>query len=109
ILHAAFVHPARSCDQVRKVEWDRIHTSMRQILETAVLYEGSTLSDGTYRNALNQEGGYQNHHRVYDKADAICLRCREGKIRRVVQAQRSTFFCPICQPRSGKPSATKPR
>lgn len=109
ILHAASVHPARACHQVRRNEWERIHASMRQILETAVLYEGSTLSDGTYRNALNQSGGYQNHHRVYDKADDVCLRCRQGKIHRIVQAQRSTFFCPVCQPRSGKVVAAKPR
>ena len=39
-----------------------------EVLELAILHEGSTLSDGTYRNALNQSGGYQNHHRVYDRA-----------------------------------------
>lgn len=105
ILHAAGVHPARTCDRIRQPEWERIHTAMREILETAVHYEGSTLADGTYRNALNQAGGYQNHHRVYDKADRACLRCRTGTIQRVVQAQRSTFFCPICQPRSVRRSA----
>ncbi len=48
------------------------------VLETAIRYEGSTLGDGTYRNALNQEGGYQNHHRVYDRADEACPRLRSG-------------------------------
>jgi formamidopyrimidine-DNA glycosylase len=33
---------------------------------------------------------------VYDRAGEKCRRCR-GKIRRITQAQRSTFFCPSCQ------------
>jgi formamidopyrimidine-DNA glycosylase len=67
------------------------------VLEEAVRYEGSTLSDGTYRNALNQAGGYQNHHRVYDREGQPCPRCIAGPIKRIVQAQRSTFFCAGCQ------------
>ncbi len=64
----------------------------------AIRYEGSTLGDGTYRNALNQAGDYQNHHRVYDRAGEACSSCGAGnRIVRIVQAQRATFFCPICQ------------
>ena len=68
-----------------------------QWIETAIKYEGSTLSDGTYRNALNKAGGYQNHHRVYDRADDTCPSCGKCQIVRIVQAQRATFFCPRCQ------------
>jgi formamidopyrimidine-DNA glycosylase len=68
------------------------------VLEEAIRHEGSTLSDGTYRNALNEAGGYQNHHRVYDRAGQVCRRCGQSSIERIVQAQRSTFYCPTCQP-----------
>ena len=44
-------------------------------LELAIRHEGSTLSDGTYRNALNQAGGFQNHHRVYDREGKPCVSC----------------------------------
>jgi formamidopyrimidine-DNA glycosylase len=98
ILFLARVHPARRCDRIRNDEWTAIHQAMQQVLETAIRYEGSTLSDGTYRNALNQAGGYQNHHRVYDRAGERCVQC-SAEIVRVVQAQRSTFFCPTCQPK----------
>jgi formamidopyrimidine-DNA glycosylase len=54
------------------------------------------LADGTYRNALNQAGDYQNHHRVYDRTGEPCPECGTP-IRRMVQAQRATFFCPQCQ------------
>ena len=71
---------------------------MCEILQLAIQYEGSTLADGTYRNALNQAGDYQNHFRVYDREGERCPRCRaKSMVERVVQAQRSTFFCPGCQ------------
>jgi formamidopyrimidine-DNA glycosylase len=99
ILHLAGVHPARACRLITRSQWESIAAATREVLELAVKYEGSTLSDGTYRNALNNEGGYQNHHRVYDKAGQPCPRCNGAVIQRIVQAQRSTFFCPYCQKR----------
>jgi formamidopyrimidine-DNA glycosylase len=96
-LHRAKVHPATRCEQLKPAQWKRIHTFLGEVLQDAILHEGSTLSDGTYRNALNQSGGYQNAHLVYDRADEVCLTCRRGKIQRIVQAQRSTFYCAVCQ------------
>jgi formamidopyrimidine-DNA glycosylase len=43
-----------------------------------------------------EEGG-ANRFRVYDREGERCRRCRRGTIRRIVQAQRATFFCPSCQ------------
>lgn len=98
ILHRAGIHPRRRCDRLNRSDWEALCAETRVVLEEAIRYEGSTLSDGTYRNALNQSGGYQNQHLVYDRADELCRRCHTGLIRRIVQAQRSTFFCPTCQP-----------
>ncbi len=102
ILHLAGVHPRRRCDRLRAADWQRIHEAMLHVLNTAILYEGSTLGDGTYRNALNEQGGYQSQHQVYDRAGQACRTCSAGTIERIVQAQRSTFFCDHCQPRSGR-------
>jgi formamidopyrimidine-DNA glycosylase len=99
ILHRARVNPLRRCDLLRTDEWAAIHSALLEILDEAIRYEGSTLGDGTYRNALNEQGSYQNHHRVYDRADETCTQCGRAKIQRIVQAQRATFFCPACQPR----------
>ena len=96
MLHLAGIHPAHRCDQLRPDDWRRLQQSARQVLEAAIRHEGSTLADGTCRNALNEQGGFQNHHRVYDRAGKPCLACG-GAIVRIVQAQRSTFFCPECQ------------
>jgi formamidopyrimidine-DNA glycosylase len=97
ILHLAAIHPAKRCDKLTVAQWQAIRERMLEVLNLAIQHEGSTLSDGTYRNALNQAGGYQNHHRVYDRAGEICLSCGQKEIVRIVQAQRATFYCPNCQ------------
>jgi formamidopyrimidine-DNA glycosylase len=97
ILHAAGISPRKPCHRLRAVDWSRLHAAIQGVLTEAIRYEGSTLSDGTYRNALNQQGGYQNHHRVYDREGEPCPTCRKATIKRIVQAQRSTFYCPRCQ------------
>jgi formamidopyrimidine-DNA glycosylase len=102
ILFVAGVDPRTPCRSLTWPQWQRIHTATQRVLLEAIEHEGSTLSDGTYRNALNGEGGYQHFHRVYDRQGQACPRCHQGAIRRIVQAQRSTFFCPICQRKKGQ-------
>jgi formamidopyrimidine-DNA glycosylase len=99
ILHLARIHPALPCRRVRGAQWSKLHAAMGQVLQAAIRHQGSTLRDGTYRIARNQSGDYQVYHRVYQRAGDPCLNCGTGKIVRIVQAQRSTFFCPTCQQR----------
>jgi formamidopyrimidine-DNA glycosylase len=96
ILHLSRIHPATPADRISPARIERLADAVQSVLNTAIEQEGSTLSDGTYRNALNQDGGYQNSHQVYDKAGRQCPRCRR-EIVRIVQAQRSTFYCTGCQ------------
>ena len=97
ILHLAGVHPQTRCDQITGKRWQLIYQRMIEVFELAIEYEGSTLSDGTYRNAINGEGSFQNEHRVYDREGQACPKCKNAKIIRIVQAQRATFFCKSCQ------------
>jgi formamidopyrimidine-DNA glycosylase len=109
ILHVAEVDPRVACARLTRRQWEAIAAATRRVLEEAIRYEGSTLADGTYRNALNAPGSYQSHHRVYDREAHPCPRCGAA-IRRIVQAQRSTFFCPACQHRRSpvrRPTAKK--
>jgi formamidopyrimidine-DNA glycosylase len=98
ILNVARIHPELPCSRLTPAAWQRLHQAVRVVLIEAIHYEGSTLSDGTYRNALNDPGSYQNHHRVYDRGGQPCRSCGRGIVQRTVQAQRSTFYCPVCQP-----------
>lgn len=97
ILHEARISPLCAASSLSRPQIGRLAAATRRILLDAIAHEGSTLSDGTYRNALNQDGGYQNSHRVYDREAAICPTCLRNPIVRIVQAQRSTFFCRRCQ------------
>ena len=97
ILYRAGLDPTRPCLSLNDHEWQTLWRAARSILQQAIRYEGSTLADGTYRNALNRSGQYQDRHRVYGKSGESCRRCRQGKITRIVQNQRATFYCPRCQ------------
>ncbi|HSG68932.1 MAG TPA: DNA-formamidopyrimidine glycosylase family protein [Planctomycetaceae bacterium] len=97
ILHRSAIHPQSRCCDLSSGDYERIARATAEILETAIRYEGSTLGDGTYRNALNQSGSYQNHHSVYAKQNEPCHTCGNTPIIRIVQAQRATFYCPGCQ------------
>lgn len=96
ILHLARIKPTRPANKLTRDQTHRLGEATRHVLLEAIRHEGSTLSDGTYRNALNQSGGYQNAHQVYDREGAACATC-DSKIVRIVQAQRSTFYCRRCQ------------
>ena len=107
LLFLAGVDPRTRCNKLSRPQWERITTAMQHVLKEAILYEGSTLGDGTYRNALNGEGGYQAHHQVYAREGKKCPRCHSSHIRRIVQAQRSTFFCGQCQRKTGLHDSVK--
>ncbi|HYA63603.1 MAG TPA: zinc finger domain-containing protein, partial [Candidatus Sulfotelmatobacter sp.] len=53
--------------------------------------------------AEGQPGEYQRHHRAYGREGKPCFRCKT-RIKRVIVAGRSSYFCPQCQkaPRRGK-------
>ncbi len=97
ILHRTATHPELPCNKLRPAQWKKLHAAMVEVLEEAIRHQGSTLRDGTYRIARNQPGNFQICHRVYQRAGEPCLQCGKARIVRIVQAQRSTFFCPRCQ------------
>ena len=101
ILHAAGIDPRTQCRRLSLEQWDRIASATRRILAKAVRLEGSTIGDATYKTADNRAGRFQRHHRVYGREGEPCSRCGEP-VKRIVQAQRSTFFCPRCQWRQSR-------
>ena len=99
ILHRSRIHPEAPANVLTKLQIERLAEAVSHILHEAIRYEGSTLSDGTYRNALNKSGGYQNAHLVYDREGELCQSCQRSEVQRIIQSQRSTFFCVKCQKR----------
>ena len=75
---------------------ERLVAAIKAVLNDAIRDGGSSLRD--HRLTDGELGMFQHHFRVYDRKGEICHTpdCR-GKIKRIVQAGRSTFYCPVCQ------------
>ena len=67
---------------------------------------GTTFS--SYRTVWGEPGQYGELLRVYDRAGEPCRRCGTP-VRRIVQAARSTFYCPCCQGGRSGPRGTRTR
>jgi formamidopyrimidine-DNA glycosylase len=74
----------------------RLAAAIRAVLKDAIAAGGSSLRD--YRRADGALGEFQHAFAVYGREGEPCVRpgCR-GKVKRIVQGGRSTFFCPACQ------------
>jgi formamidopyrimidine-DNA glycosylase len=70
--------------------------AIKAVLNDAIKASGSSLRD--HRRTDGALGDFQHNFRVYDREDGKCPTpgCG-GTIKRIVQAGRSTFFCPVCQ------------
>jgi formamidopyrimidine-DNA glycosylase len=95
-LFAAGIDPRTRSDRVSRPRSERLAGAVRDTLARALALGGSTLRD--FRDAHGMEGRFQAQARVYGRAGEPCGVCGTT-IRRVVQGQRSTFFCPTCQRR----------
>ncbi|HHN75372.1 MAG TPA: bifunctional DNA-formamidopyrimidine glycosylase/DNA-(apurinic or apyrimidinic site) lyase [Acidobacteria bacterium] len=97
ILHRAGLAPRRRAGHLGKAETRRLFEAIGGVLSEAITNCGTTFSD--FRDARGELGAYQKMLAVYGREGQRCRRCRQGEIRRVVQQQRSTFYCPACQTR----------
>jgi formamidopyrimidine-DNA glycosylase len=96
-LHLAGISPERPAGEVTAKEIGKLVPAIRTTLEAAIQAGGSSLRD--YRQADGGLGYFQHSFRVYDREEHPCpTRACKGQVRRMVQAGRSTFFCPVCQP-----------
>lgn len=93
-LHRAGLHPRRPVGRIARPRWSRLVGAMRQVLGEAIEAGGTTLRD--FANAEEEAGYFSVRLRVYDREGKPCPRCRAA-VRRIVQAGRSTFYCPRCQ------------
>ncbi len=72
----------------------RLHDQTRLVLEQAIDKCGTTFSD--FQDSHGQSGGFQEFLKVYGRKGLPCVNC-EAAVERIVQQQRATFFCPVCQ------------
>ena len=95
-LYRAGISPRRSGAGVAGVRAARLAAAIGAVLEEAIAAGGSSLRD--YVQANGEIGYFQHKFSVYDRAGEACPRAARGHIvRRIVQSNRSTFYCPACQ------------
>jgi formamidopyrimidine-DNA glycosylase len=95
-LHAAGIAPRLRADRISALRAARLLEALRTTLQRALDLGGSTLRD--FRDAHGVNGAYQGQAAVYGREGEPCPGCG-ATVRRIVQAQRSTYFCPRCQRR----------
>ena len=93
-LFLARIHPNREVGGLRPRQWDRLGDAIKEVLQAAIDAHGTSFSD--YVDSEGRRGGFQNQLLVYGREGEPCR--RDGRpISRIVQAGRSTFYCPTCQ------------
>ncbi len=93
-LHRAKIHPARPAGRISLLRYEMLVSAIRETLNSALRAGGSSLRN--YVKADGDAGYFQIYAFVYDREGLPCRTC-STPIRSIVQGQRSTFFCPVCQ------------
>lgn len=94
-LFEAKIHPVQKAELLSENKLRGLHKAIRKILHKAIKAGGSSIEN--YLNIDGKIGGFQLQHKVYGKEEESCKRCRT-KIKRIKINQRSSYFCPRCQP-----------
>ena len=92
----ARLHGDRPGERVRPVEIRRVLAEARAVMGAA-LAEGGTSFDALYVNVNGESGYFDRSLHAYGREGEACDRCGTP-IRRVEFMNRSSFFCPRCQP-----------
>ena len=95
-LFRARVHPRTAAGRLSAARCERLVEAVRSTLQDALAAGGSSLRD--FMHSDGSPGYFQQRHLVYDREDAPCRVCGTP-VRRIVQGQRSTWYCPVCQRR----------
>jgi formamidopyrimidine-DNA glycosylase len=94
-LFRAGIHPARSSRNLTPEESKALLAGIRKVMREAIRARGTTLKD--YRTADGDRGEFGPALQVYGREGEGCPTCK-SRLRRIVFANRSAFFCPRCQP-----------
>lgn len=95
-LFRSGIAPTRAASGISRERLERLTRVIRDVLSEAIEAGGSTLRD--YAQADGELGYFQHRFQVYDREGEVCSKpgCG-GRVRRIAQSGRSTFYCPKCQ------------
>jgi len=93
-LFACGIDPERKAGSVSKNRYQLLTQQIKVILTNAIKAGGTTLQD--FSQVDGQPGYFTQTLNVYGRENKPCPTCG-GKISRIIQNQRSTFYCKSCQ------------
>jgi len=95
-LWQAHIHPNTLASKLSLERCTRLVVAIREVLERALMHGGTSLKD--FVSADGHAGEHSHYLWVYDREDCPCpdAKC-SGTVKRIVQQQRATFYCPRCQ------------
>ena len=93
-LFLAGISPKREAGKTSKKRFNVLTRSIKNVLSDAINNGGTTLND--FSNVDGNPGYFSQILNVYDRDKMPCIRC-SGKIKRIIQNQRATYYCPKCQ------------
>ncbi len=93
-LFMAGIRPSKPAGKVTKPALARLVAAIREVLGASIQQGGTTLRD--FLREKGEPGYFKQSLRVYDREGQPCRNCATP-IKRIVLAQRSTFYCPQCQ------------
>ena len=95
-LFRAGIDPRLAARRLSLARCARLVGAVREVLNRALVLGGSTLRD--FRDTHGAGGAFQLEAQVYGREGQRCVNCAQP-IRRIVQGQRSSYFCARCQRR----------
>ncbi len=95
-LWRAGIHPQRSACTLTHEEAGCLYDAIVATLEESIGNGGTSLGDRQYVYPNGTLGQQQEQLAVYDREGDSCPRCGYP-VTRIIQSQRSTYFCPVCQ------------
>ena len=96
VLFAAGLRLDRMSDTLSSQEVRRLYRAMREVVQDAIRFRGTTLGDEAYVDLFGKPGEFQAELKVYGRKGLPCRRCRTP-IESVKISGRGAYFCPQCQ------------
>ena len=93
-LYMAGINPKTKANKISNQRYISLTINIKQVLSKAIKAGGTTLQD--FAKVDGKPGYFTQELSVYGRENEYCYNCN-GKIKRIVQNQRSTFYCPKCQ------------
>jgi formamidopyrimidine-DNA glycosylase len=92
-LYRAGIRPTRAARRISKIRIAGLVDAVRATLSEAIEQGGTTLQD--FVQADGKPGYFRQELRVYGNT-ATCGACG-SPVRHIVQSQRASYYCPVCQ------------